>query len=110
MNMRVVLASTCAALVAAVAWFSVSEQKPETLKVWEKVLDGIYRSKESPHSYALVSGDKALLIDASVPPEALAELQVKTIETVLITHHHRDTVEFASEYRKKGVAVRAPKE
>jgi glyoxylase-like metal-dependent hydrolase (beta-lactamase superfamily II) len=110
MRSRVLLAVVCISVVAVAAWFSAADPKADALKIWVKVDEGIYRTKEMPHCYALVSGEKALLIDASVPPETIAELGVKTVEAVLLTHHHRDAVEFASEYRKKGVAVRAPKE
>ncbi len=110
MRFRALLAAVSISAIAVAAWFSAAEPKPSDLKTWEKLADGIYRTKEMPHTYALVSGEKALLIDASVSPDAVAELGVKTIDTVLLTHHHRDTAEFAAEYRKKGVAVRAPKE
>ncbi len=53
-----------------------------------------------------MSGDRAILIDASLAPESLAELGVTNIEAVLLTHHHRDTVAFASEYRAKKFSSR----
>lgn len=109
MRARVLLAFACVVTVTAVAWFTAAQPKAE-LKHWEKVGDGVYRSKAGPHGYALVSGDRALLIDATLPPDAVAELGVKTIEAVLLTHHHRDTAAFASEYRKAKVPVRASKE
>jgi glyoxylase-like metal-dependent hydrolase (beta-lactamase superfamily II) len=109
MRARLTLAVSCVITVAAIAWFTTAQPKAE-LKHWEKVGDGIYRTKEGPYSYALVNGDRALLIDATVPPEAVAELGVKTVEAVLLTHHHRDTATYASAYREKKVPVRAPKE
>lgn len=108
MRVRFTLAVSCVITVAVVAWFTAAEPKAD-LKYWEKV-GGVYRSKTAPYSYAIVSGDKALLIDATVPPDAVAELGVKTVEAVLLTHHHRDTAEFAAEYRKAKIPVRAPKE
>src|SRR5262245_14393346 len=110
MRARTPLALACFAAVAALAWFTAADPKAPELTRWEKVADGVYRTKAMPHSYALVDRDKALLIDATVPPDAVAELGAKTIETVLLTHHHRDSAEFAAEFRKKGVTVRAPKE
>src|SRR5262245_18771980 len=106
MRLRVPLALSCAVVVAAVAWFTTAQPKGE-LKHWEKIGDGVYRTKESPYTYALVNQDRVLLIDATVPPEAVAELGAKKIEGVLLTHHHRDTAAFAAEYRKKGIMVRA---
>ena len=108
MRLRIPLALLCAVVVAAVAWFTAAQPKGE-LKQWEKIGDGVYRTKESPHTYALVNQDRALLIDATVPPEAVAELGAKKVE-VLLTHHHRDTVAFVAEYHKKGIPVRASKE
>src|SRR5262245_34985835 len=110
MRSRTLLALACFAVVAALAWFSVADPKGPELTHWEKVADGAYRTKAMPYGYALVDRDGALFIDATVPPDAVAELGAKTIGTVLLTHHHRDTAEFAAAYRKKGVAVRAPKE
>jgi glyoxylase-like metal-dependent hydrolase (beta-lactamase superfamily II) len=107
---RALLAAACASAVAALAWFTTADPKPDAPKRWQKVVDGVYRTKEMPHGYALVDRGKALLIDATVSPDAVEELGVKTVEAVLLTHHHRDTAEFAADYRKKGVAVRAPKE
>lgn len=108
MRARVALACASVVTVAAVAWFTAAQPKGE-LAHWEKVNGGVYRSKAAPYSYAIVSGDKAMLIDATVPPDGVKELGIKTVEAVLLTHHHRDTAAFASEYRKAKVAVRAPK-
>jgi glyoxylase-like metal-dependent hydrolase (beta-lactamase superfamily II) len=110
MRSRILLAVSCFTAVAALAWFTAADPEPANLTRWERVADNIYRTKTMPYGYALVDRDKLLLIDATVPPEAVAELGVKTIDAVLLTHHHRDTAEFASAYCKKGVAVRAPKE
>jgi glyoxylase-like metal-dependent hydrolase (beta-lactamase superfamily II) len=110
MRSRVVLAVGCAAVVAAAAWFGRAVPQPQ-LKHWEHVSAGVFRSVESPHSYAILSRDKsAVLIDATVPPETLRELGVEKVAAVLLTHHHRDTAAFASAYRKAGVPVRASKD
>ena len=109
MRARIVLAVSCVITVAVIAWFTNAQPKAD-LKYWEKVADGLYRTKDGPYSYALVSGDRAVLIDATVPPDAVAELGVKTVESVFLTHHHRDTAAFASSYRAKKIPVRAPKE
>jgi glyoxylase-like metal-dependent hydrolase (beta-lactamase superfamily II) len=108
MRSRILLAG-CVAVVTAIAWFSSARPNAEP-KSWDKLDEGIYRTKTAPHSYALVSGDKAILIDATAPPDTLAELGVKEVHAVYLTHHHRDTAACAAEYRKKGWRVRAPKE
>jgi glyoxylase-like metal-dependent hydrolase (beta-lactamase superfamily II) len=112
MRARILLAVLCAGMVGVIAWLSQADTKPAADKprAWDEVVPGVFRTKQSPHSYAVVSGKKALLLDATVPPDALKELEVESVEAVLLTHHHRDTAEFASEYRKAGVPVRASKE
>src|SRR5262245_30557858 len=109
MRVRLILAVSCAITITAVAWFTSAEPKAE-LKHWEKVGDGVYRTKASPFSYALLNGHTVLLNDATVPPGATEELGAQAIEAVLLTHHHRDTAAYAHEYRKAKVPVRAPKE
>jgi glyoxylase-like metal-dependent hydrolase (beta-lactamase superfamily II) len=104
-----ILSACCVAVVTAVAWFSLAEPRATDLKSWEVIGDGVYRTKAAPHTYALVSDEKVLLIDAAASPDAVAELGAKTVE-VLLTHHHRDTTAFVAEYRKKDWPVRAPKE
>ena len=113
MRARILLAFLCAGMVGVIAWFSQKNNATEPaakLTVWAEVVPGVFRTKESPHSYAIVSGKKTLLIDAAVPPDAIKELGVETVDAVLLTHHHRDTAEFAAAYRKAGVPVRAAKE
>ncbi|HEV3439402.1 MAG TPA: MBL fold metallo-hydrolase, partial [Gemmata sp.] len=107
---RSLLAIACVSVVAIFAWFTTADPKIVALKNWEKIAEGIYCTKSSPHEYAIIDRDKALLIDASVAPDVVDELGVKTVEAVLLTHHHRDTVAHAAEYHKKGISVRAPKE
>jgi len=110
MTPRTLLALLCAVSVGLVAWLSRADTKPEKVQYWERVVEGVYRTKSAPHSYAIVGGKKALLIDATVPPDSIKELGVESVEVVLLTHHHRDTAEYASVYRKAGVPVRASKE
>ncbi|HVL14221.1 MAG TPA: MBL fold metallo-hydrolase, partial [Gemmata sp.] len=110
MPSRATLAAVSLAIAATAAWFSTARPAPAELKVWQKLADGVYRTKDAPHSYALVTGDQAILIDATVPPESVGELGVKTVEAVFLTHHHRDTAAHFAEYRKKGAFVFAARE
>ena len=111
MRARILLSALCVGLVATIAWLSQagSQTNDTALKSWEPVAAGVFGSREGPASYAIVSGKKAILIDATVPPEAVKELGVDSIAAVLLTHHHRDTAAYAAEYRKAGVPVRAAK-
>jgi glyoxylase-like metal-dependent hydrolase (beta-lactamase superfamily II) len=95
--------------VAVIAWFTAADPKAD-LKHWTKVGEGVYRTTEGPYSYAIVNGDRAIVIDASIAPDALTELGVKNVEAVLLTHHHRDTAAFTRDYRAKKISVRAAKE
>ncbi|MBX9582111.1 MAG: MBL fold metallo-hydrolase [Gemmataceae bacterium] len=105
---RLVPASLCLAVVGLAVWWGRGDTAAD-LPSWEAVRPGVYRTKASPYGYAVVSGGKALLIDATVPPAAVRELKAEPA-AVLLTHHHRDTAAFAAEYRKAGVPVRAAKE
>ncbi len=98
----------CLALVGAAAWVGRKEDAPAAPR-WVEVAPGVLRSPGLPASYALVSGDTAMLIDAACNPDGLREHGVKKIETVLLTHHHRDSAAFASRYLADKVPVRAPK-
>lgn len=108
MTARLLLASLCVGLVAAIAWLSQADAQPAKLKSWERIAENAYRTRESPYGYALVFEKRVLLIDATVPPDSARELG--NVEMVLLTHHHRDTAAFAGDYRRAGVPVRAPRE
>jgi glyoxylase-like metal-dependent hydrolase (beta-lactamase superfamily II) len=108
MRSRIVLAASSVLTIGAIAWFTSADPASE-LTHWVKIADGVYRTKDGPFSYALLSGDRAVVIDATVPPAAVNELGVRAVEAVLLTHHHRDTARHASEFRTAKVPVRAPK-
>jgi glyoxylase-like metal-dependent hydrolase (beta-lactamase superfamily II) len=63
-----------------------------------------------PAGYALVAGERALLIDAPINADGLKKHGVRTIDAVLLTHHHRDTAAFAANFLAQGVPVRAPRD
>ncbi len=87
MRLRNLGAVLCVAALLVVAWVS---------------------GRDRP-GYALVSGGRALLIDAAALPDGLKGHGVKTVDAVWLTHHHRDSAAFAGRYLADGVAVRAPK-
>jgi len=109
MRPRHVLASACVIAVAALAWLTHARSQPATAG-WREVVHGVYRTASAPHGYAVVNGRRALLIDATVPPDERSGLPIDAVEAVLLTHHHRDTAAHAAAYRKAGVPVRAAKE
>jgi glyoxylase-like metal-dependent hydrolase (beta-lactamase superfamily II) len=106
MKARVPAILLCVLALAAVAWVAGREASPPA-GGWTEVAPGVLRSPGLPAGYALVDGDRALLIDAPCAPEGLAARGVKHIDAVLLTHHHRDSAAFAGRYRADGVPVRA---
>jgi glyoxylase-like metal-dependent hydrolase (beta-lactamase superfamily II) len=75
---------------------------------WTEVVPGVFRSPGLPAGYALVSGGRALLIDAPCPPDGLLARGVKKIDLLLLTHHHRDSVAAVADYLARRIPVRAP--
>ncbi len=106
------LSLACALAVIGLAWLGRTAfgEKPEAHD-WVEVQPGLLRSAGLPSGYALLDGDKALLIDAphGANFDALKNRGIKKIELVLLTHHHRDTCARAGELLEAGVPVRAPK-
>lgn len=94
------------ALVGAAVWLS-REVPAKTATTWTEVAPGIYRSPGSPAGYALISGKKAILIDAPCPPDGLKARGVTAIDLILLTHHHSDSLAALAACRK-GATVRAP--
>jgi glyoxylase-like metal-dependent hydrolase (beta-lactamase superfamily II) len=99
----------CLLVLGAAIWLAGrggAQGKPST--AWTEVMPGVFRSPGLPAGYALVSGDRALLVDAPCPPAGLKARGVRTIDAVLLTHHHRDGLAAVEGYLKDRVAVRAP--
>lgn len=104
---RTIPAVVALAAVAGAVWWGRGDPAAD-LRHWEELRPGVFRTKAAPFGYALVSGGKALLVDATVAPDAVKELRAEPA-AVLLTHHDRDTAAFAAEYAKAGVPVRAAK-
>jgi glyoxylase-like metal-dependent hydrolase (beta-lactamase superfamily II) len=110
MKKRYLPALLCLVIVGAAAWIgSSSHGNKKPAATWIEVSPGIWRTPGLPAGYALVDGEAALLIDAPMPAEGLQADGVKKIETVLLTHHHRDSCAAAAQFLAAGVKVRASK-
>src|SRR4051812_36641846 len=110
MRMRYPLAPVCLAALATAAWVGTrgaGGRKPEV--GWAEVAPGVYRSPGLPAGYALIDGERALLIDAPGGAEGLKGRGVKEVDAVLLTHHHRDSAAHAGRFLADGVRVRAPR-
>jgi glyoxylase-like metal-dependent hydrolase (beta-lactamase superfamily II) len=110
MKLRGVGTVLCVGLLAAAVWLAGrggADGKPAD--PWTEIAPGVLRSPGWPAGYALLTGDRALLIDAPCPPDGLKARGVKKVETVLLTHHHRDGVASVAAYLADRVPVRAPR-
>src|SRR5205807_3358276 len=87
----------CLVLVAVAAWMGGSDDGCSPSN-WTEVAPGILRSPGLPAGYALTDGETALLIDAPSPADGLTAHGIKKIDTVLLTHHHRDTCAAVAKY------------
>jgi glyoxylase-like metal-dependent hydrolase (beta-lactamase superfamily II) len=105
---KILVAAVCVLTLAAAAWLATTARE-ERKPAWTEVAPGVWRSPGLPAGYALVDDGHALLIDAPHDAEGLKERGVKTIDAVLLTHHHRDTAAQAGRFLADKVPVRAPK-
>jgi glyoxylase-like metal-dependent hydrolase (beta-lactamase superfamily II) len=109
MKLRAVCTVLSLLLLVGTVWLAGRgdvEAKPTD--AWTEVTPGVLRSPGAPAGYALITGDRALLIDAPAPPDGLKTHGVKKIKIVLLTHHHRDSLAAVEAYLGKRIPVRAP--
>jgi glyoxylase-like metal-dependent hydrolase (beta-lactamase superfamily II) len=100
----------CAGVLSAAAWVGVPKADDrKAADGWTRVAGGVYRSPGPTAGYALVAGEHALFIDAPTGAEGLKAHGVRTIDAVLLTHHHRDTAAGVGSFLARGVPVRAPR-
>jgi glyoxylase-like metal-dependent hydrolase (beta-lactamase superfamily II) len=108
MARRRLAALGCLTFVLVAAWFGGAADTDKKPAAWVEVAPGIWRTPRFPAGYALVDGANALLIDAPQDADGLRATGVKTIDGVLLTHHHWDTCAAAEQYLAAKVSVRAP--
>jgi glyoxylase-like metal-dependent hydrolase (beta-lactamase superfamily II) len=107
MRSRWCAALICLSAVASAAWLSGAGGKAEP--VWVEVAPSVLRTARPPFGYALVDGKAAWLIDAPHGPDGLKNAGVEAVETILLTHHHRDTCAATKSMRAARIPVRAAK-
>jgi glyoxylase-like metal-dependent hydrolase (beta-lactamase superfamily II) len=96
----------CVTLLVAVGWLGRAAQEKDK-SAWTEVAPGVLRSPGPVAGYALLSGDKALLIDAPLGADRVGPV-VRVIDGVLLTHYHRG-VSSGLHDLPASVKVRAPK-
>jgi glyoxylase-like metal-dependent hydrolase (beta-lactamase superfamily II) len=105
MRRRIVLFSICVGMLALVGWLGRAGQANSG---WTEIAPGILRAPGPVGGYALLAGDKALLIDAPGHTGDLAKHGVRRIDGVLLTHYHRAVGAGLGEL-PKGAKIQAPK-
>ncbi len=109
MRGRITLTLICLAILGLAVWINRTESKIATVE-WQTVVQiddlKILRSPGSPAAYLLRVGQNSVLIDAS---QKLENLPFKP-QKVLLTHHHRDTVDSVADYLKARIPVHAAPE
>jgi glyoxylase-like metal-dependent hydrolase (beta-lactamase superfamily II) len=108
--MRRLAAVLCLSALAAAGWVGTRDGAGRKAGGrWAEVAPGVFRSPGLPAGYALVAGERALLIDAPAGIEGLKAHGVKKVDAVLLTHHHRDSAAQAGRFLADKIPVRAPK-
>jgi glyoxylase-like metal-dependent hydrolase (beta-lactamase superfamily II) len=88
MRRRLLCIALCVSVLVVAGWLGRAGQE-KTKSGWTEIAPGVLRSPGPVAGYALVVGDKALLIDAPAESGDLAKHGVRRIDGVLLTHYHR---------------------
>jgi glyoxylase-like metal-dependent hydrolase (beta-lactamase superfamily II) len=77
---------------------------------FEAVAPGVHRFADACNVYVLASGPDAVLVDAGTGDvfETLAELGVERVTDVVVTHHHRDSVQGLPRAAAAGARIWVP--
>ena len=106
MRRRFLCVVLCVSLIALVGWLGRAGQD-QAKSAWTEIAPGVLRSPGPVAGYALLSGDKALLIDAPAHQADLGRNGVRKIDGVLLTHYHRGVCAGLNDL-PKGVKIKAP--
>ena len=110
MRRRALLAIGSMIICFAAAWLGSGLHGEKPVPAWAEVVPGVWRNTAMPYGHALVADGHALLIDA--PHDAsslLKEAKIARLDTVLLTHHHRDICSKAGDFLAARTPVRAPR-
>lgn len=107
MRLRILCVVFCLGLLVIAGWLGQASQE-KTMSTWNEIAPGVLRSAGPVAGYALIAGDKALLIDAPSDTTDLAKHGVRRIDRVLLTHYHRGVCAGLGTL-PNGVKIQAPK-
>jgi glyoxylase-like metal-dependent hydrolase (beta-lactamase superfamily II) len=109
--MRAVVASVLTLALLVTAWWGREQQSVVSDARWTQISPGVWKSAGLPAGYALIEGERALLIGAGreMDLDALKSRGVKQVQECLLTHHHRDSTALAGSFAQAGIRVRAAK-
>jgi len=77
---------------------------------FDQVAAGVARFRDTCNVYVLAAGDEAVLVDfgSGAVLDHLAELGVRRVTDVLVTHHHRDGVQGLARAAEAGIRIWVP--
>jgi glyoxylase-like metal-dependent hydrolase (beta-lactamase superfamily II) len=107
MRRRLLSIALCIGILVLAGWLGRAGQD-KAKSLWTEIAPGVLRSPGPVAGYALISGDKALLIDAPTGASDLATHAVRRIDGVLLTHYHRTLCARLHDL-PKGSKIHAPK-
>lgn len=97
-------------MTVATAGVAAGVATPTTESRLERVVDGVYRFRDTCWVYVLKDGGSAVLVDFGNGDvlEELAAIGVERVSDVLMTHHHRDQGQGLPRAAAAGVRVWVP--
>jgi glyoxylase-like metal-dependent hydrolase (beta-lactamase superfamily II) len=106
---KLLLLSAASVCIFAAAYGGFAQNAGPAPASWVTVTPGVLRSPGGVAGYALLDGERALLIDAPMPTDGLAAHGVRTIDAVLLTHYHREVCAALPALLKSTIVKAPPK-